>query len=152
MIVMAQMRRFELLIARGRIGLLSATVLKADALLCSPTKRRPLCHICSYFHHIYSYYYIMLAASMKNFSYACKTYGALQRVYLIHSRFAEECRSCKVKAYNKELNNATILLLYMKAMTSKMLDQHDSTETCPGYHMAQARQTQELAWCMRLYS
>jgi len=30
---MAQMRRFELLIARGRIGLLSVIGLKADALL-----------------------------------------------------------------------------------------------------------------------
>jgi hypothetical protein len=63
--MMAQMRRFELLIARGRIGLLSALGLKADALLCSraPNKRRPLCHICSYFSTSQSYYYMLIASS-----------------------------------------------------------------------------------------
>ena len=63
MIIMAQMRRFELLIARGRIGLLSALGLKADALLCSraSNKRRPLCHICSYFSRPRSYYYMLIA-------------------------------------------------------------------------------------------
>ena len=63
------MRRFELLIARGRIGLLLVLQLKADALLCSlvKNKRRPLCHICSCFITFQPYYYMLIALVLDDY-------------------------------------------------------------------------------------